>query len=269
MSTTDSIAERLFDDVIETGPFPIRFPAKRSSLDQDEERCEVRIDDRWQRVRFHDYASVYKIPGLYETLFYRTLRCNSPAQVAELLGAVLLEQGEPPEALSVVDLGAGNGIMGEALHALGTRRVVGIDLIAEAEMAAARDRPWVYNDYVVTDMTAPPPAVQRRLEAAEFNAMTSVAALGFGDIPPEAFFNTYNLVADGGWLAFNIKEGFLKDADATGFSGLIHRMTRRACMQIEMYKRYCHRLNVAGEPLHYIAVVARKLGPIPRSLLEE
>lgn len=42
-----------------------------------------------------------------------------------------------------------------------------------------------------------------------FNCLTSVAALGFGDIPPRAFFEALRLVATNGWVALNLKETFL------------------------------------------------------------
>ncbi|MEX0704124.1 MAG: methyltransferase domain-containing protein [Planctomycetales bacterium] len=266
MKTTDSPSGAVFDEIIENGPFPIRFP-NRCELDQDEEWCEVEIKDQWQRIRFHDYSDVYRIPGLYETIFYRTLRCNSPSKVADLLREVLVEHGFDPEELRVLDLGAGNGMMGEALQCLGSRNLVGVDIIPEACEAARRDRPWVYNDYVVADLTDLTDGERRTLEDARFNAMTTVAALGFGDIPQAAFYTAYNLVGDGGWVAFNIKEDFLKDKDQSEFSGLIGRMTRRGVLQIEAYKRYCHRLNISGKPLYYIAVVGQKLRDIPESEL--
>ena len=43
--------------------------------------------------------------------------------------------------------------------------------------------------------------------------MTSVAALGFGDVPPEVFTAAFDLVEDGGWVAFTIKEDFLDGGD--------------------------------------------------------
>ncbi|MEX0717103.1 MAG: methyltransferase domain-containing protein [Planctomycetaceae bacterium] len=255
-----------FDEIIENGPFPIRFPG-RTELDQDEEWCEVEIDGEWRRIRFHDYSDVYRIPGLYETIFYRTLRCNSPSKVAELLRDVLVEHGGDPQDLRVLDLGAGNGMMGEAVQNLGSRNIVGVDIIEEAAEAARRDRPWVYNDYLVADLTDLDDGEHHSLREAEFNSLTTVAALGFGDIPQAAFYTAYNLVEDGGWIAFNIKEDFLKDEDQSEFSGLISRMTRKGVLQIEAYKRYCHRLNIAGEPLYYISVVGQKLRDIPQAAL--
>ncbi len=256
-----------FEEIIEGGPFPIRFPKKRD-LDQDEEWCQVKVDDEWNKVRFHDYDHVYRIPGLYETIFYRTLRCNSPRKVVGLLEETLQEHAEPAEELAVLDVGAGNGMVGEVLQTLGIRKIVGVDIIPEAKEAAERDRSWVYNDYFVADMTALEPEVERGLQSWEFTALTIVAALGFGDIPPEAFFTSFNLIQDGGWITFNIKEDFLKDQDQGGFSGLMNRLTRRNVIQMEAYKRYCHRLNIAGEPLYYIAAVAQKINDIPREMMD-
>lgn len=264
----DERQSNLFDDVIENGPFPIRFP-RRNELGQDEEWCEVQIDGKWEKVRFHDYHEVYKIPGLYETIFCRTLRCNSPTTVVSLLQDILSENIFPAEDLKALDVGAGNGMVGEALQHLGSRNIIGIDIIPEAKEAAIRDRPWVYNDYLVADLTDLTAEQSSKLEEIPFNCLTTVAALGFGDIPPAAFFTAYNLVENGGWIAFNIKEDFLQDDDATGFAKLINLMTRRGILQIEAYKRYCHRLDITGGPLHYIAVVGKKIQDIPASLLDE
>jgi SAM-dependent methyltransferase len=256
-----------FEAVIESGPFPIRFP-RRGALDQDEEWCEVEVDGAWRRIRFHDYDQVYRIPGLYETIFYRTLRCNSPAYVAELLRDTLLEQGLDPAHLRVLDLGAGNGMMGEVLQTLGTREIVGVDLLEEAREATERDRPWVYNDYLAVDLAHLDDARRERLERVGFNALATVAALGFGDIPPQALRTAFNLVCDGGWVAFNIKDSFLRDDDASGFARLIQRMLRENVLQMWATKRYCHRLNVSGEPLYYVAAVAQKLRDIPASFVD-
>ena len=39
----------------------------------------------------------------------------------------------------------------------------------------------------------------------------TVAALGYGDIPPQAFAEAFNLISDHGWVAFNIKDRFLQE----------------------------------------------------------
>ena len=100
------------------------------------------------------------------------------------------------------------------------------------------------------------------------NALVTVAALGFGDIPPRAFGEAFNLIEDDGWLAFNIKENFLDDgADSTGFSRLIARLLDRGILEERAEKNYRHRNSTSGNPLKYVALVARKRGDIPEDLL--
>lgn len=256
-----------FEEVIHTGPFPIRFP-KGAHLSQDEEWCEVQWDGKWNKIRFHDYREVYKIPGLYETIFYRTLRCNSPNQVAGCLGEVLKEQNVSPSALRVLDLGAGNGMAGEALQTLGARKIIGCDILPEGKMATLRDRPWVYEKYLVGDFTNLTEDQDKLLRAYNLNTLCIVAALGFGDIPPLAFFNAFNYISDPGLVAFNIKDEFLKKGrGGSSFASLINLMIQEEIIDLLLLKRYQHRLSVTGDPLYYAAIVARKNHDIPKDLL--
>jgi SAM-dependent methyltransferase len=232
-------------------------------LDQDEEWCDAVLGGTRVRIRFHDYHRIYEVPGLYEQLFYDTLECTSPRVVRGLLARALEEQGMDPAELRVLDVGAGNGMVGEELRALGAGTVHGVDIIEEAARAAARDRPGVYDDYLVTDLTALGPAQREELAACKFNTMTAVAALGFGDIPPAAFATAFNLVETPGLIAFTIKEDFVAAHDATGFNRLINRMFAEEVFTPLADKHYRHRLSVRGEPLYYIAFVARKLRDIP------
>lgn len=250
---------QIFEEIIKNGPFPIRFP-KADSLDQDQEWCEVKIDGNWERIRFHDYNEIYNIPGLYETIFYRTLGTNSPYRMSEFLNSALKEKKIAPEQLKVLDFGAGNGMSGEALQNIGVRTIVGSDLLKEAKMANWRDRPWVYADYFAQDFTNLDnnEKILQQLKDYNFNCLLTVAALGFGDIPPEAFYEAYNLIADGGLVVFNIRDEFLKLKNRKGFSKLIHYMLQEELMEIEIYKRYQHRYNIHGEPLYYVGIVATK-----------
>ena len=252
-------------------PLEIRFPAGDSEVDQDEEWCEVSYDGTTRRIRFHDYAAVYSVPGLYERIFYDELACESPQTVCGLLGDELDRANADPTGLRVLDVGAGNGMVGDELAKLGVDSIVGVDIIPEAAEAARRDRPGVYDDYFVVDLTDMPADTRERLEERRFNCLTSVAALGFGDMPPRAFAEAYNLVADGGWVAFNIKEDFLgnEDGNGTGFASLIRRMLREEPLDLLGKRRYRHRLSMALEPLHYVAIVARKQRDVPRDWLDE
>jgi len=244
--------------------FRIRLYSTSSALDQDEESFEFEHRGKTRRLRIHDYADLYRIPGLYEALVYDKLECNSPTRIAELIDSVLIDWPHDPSDLRVLDLGAGNGIMAEKLRRIGVGHIIGLDLLPEAAMAAQRDRPNVYDDFVVADLTALPDNDRERLEEARLDCLVTVAALGFGDIPPEAFATAFNLISTQGWLAMTIKEGFLDpNVDDSGFARLVRQLIDEGIIEIQAHQRYCHRISIDGEQLFYLAVIARKMADIP------
>jgi len=237
----------------------LRLPPRADAgITQDEEWCEVTIDGERRRIRFHDYAEIYEIPGLYEALFYEALECCSPRTVRSLLETELERADFDPTELVALDLGAGNGIVGEELLDLGARTIVGVDIVEAAAEAVERDRPDVYDEYLVADLTRLSPDEHERLSDRPFNCLTSVAALGFGDIPPQAFTAAYGLLEPGGWIGLTIKEDFLATEDPTGFQMLIRRMLEDGSLDLRAKRRYRHRLSSLGEPLHYVAMIATK-----------
>jgi SAM-dependent methyltransferase len=245
----------------------IRLPPRRdlgvhNEPDQDQEWCEIRVDGAWRRIRFHDYNEIYEIPGLYEALFERQLQCDSPRRVVELLTDVVRSRGESVADLRVLDLGAGNGMVGERLAAEGAGPILGLDIIEEARGAAERDRPGVYAEYVVADMTHPTEAQHAALERFKPNCLTTVAALGFGDVPQAAFANSWNAVRDGGWVAFNLKAQFMQHPDESEFGQLIWQMLEANTLEMHASRRYAHRLSIGGMPIDYMTFVGRKNGPV-------
>jgi len=246
----------------------LRLPDNGARMSQDAEWCEIRENGSWRRVRFHDYGEIYERPGLYEYLFYDLLECQSPRRVVGLLGEVHADL-DSKDPLRVIDFGAGNGLVGKELRRIGAVEVVGMDILEEARAAARRDLPGVYSDYLVADMTAPEKLVDQRLRALRPNALTCVAALGFGDIPPRAYYNAASYVSIGGLLAFNIKEEFLDARYTYGFAEMMRQMLNGGVVRLEATRRYRHRNSAAGEPIFYTAMVATKLKEIPESMLVE
>lgn len=246
---------------IESEEIDVSFPAVGAGDRQDREWCEVRIDGETRRIRFHDYHEIYAIPGLYERLFYEELKCDSPRTVCSMLVEAHIEGGRPATELNVLDVGAGNGMVGEELKRRGVGAVVGVDIIEEAAEAVERDRPDVYEDYLVLDMTDIPEPEHRQLRSHGFNALTCVAALGFDDIPPDVFANAFDLISPGGLIGISIKEEFMSPEDQSGFSQLIRGGLEDGTIQLRAQRRYRHRLSVDGEPLNYIALVAEKGNP--------
>jgi SAM-dependent methyltransferase len=245
--------------------YVLHLPKKhaRAELDQDQEWCEIQIAGKRRRIRFHDYAKIYAVPGLYERLFAEQLECDSPRVVTELLAAELAASRLKTSELTALDFGAGNGMVGELLAELAIDDIVGVDLLPEARDAAHRDRPGLYEDYYALDLTRLGPSDRRDLMRHDFDLMTCVAALGFGDIPPLAFAEAFNLVGSPGWIAFNIRDRFFEDEDPGGFGSFIARMFREGVVTERMRKRYTHRISVTGEPLQYVAIVAEKHDDVP------
>lgn len=242
----------------------ISFPEHGGGFrEQDEEWCEVVIDGEATRMRFHDYAAIYEVPGLYERLFYEELECQSPQTVREVLDEALEEVEVDAGELRVLDVGAGNGMVGEQLEELGAEKIIGVDIVEAAAAATERDRPGLYDDYHVVDLTEIPDPVDRALKDVEFNCMTSVAALGFGDIPPEAFAGAYQYVADGGLVGLSIKADFVSAEDRSGFAELITAAIDDGSLEVRASRRFVHRLSAAGAPIDYVALAAEKKGELP------
>ena len=255
---------------IDTNVEEIRIPKlspKQNNISQDKEWFEVRVGGYLKRIRFHDYGKLYEIPGLYEKIFYEELKCCSPSVVVNLLEDVASDFGENTDEFKVLDVGAGNGMVGDELDNIGVDSVMGVDILPEAKKATFRDRPEIYDDYLVTNLADMSKKHEIKLEEEDFNCLTTVAALGFGDIPPIAFLRALDFIETPGWLAFNIKENFLHEDDTSGFCRLIRQMNSEKLMQIQCYRRYRHRISITGKPLYYVAMIAKKLKDVPNTLL--
>lgn len=247
----------------------IQFPPQdANNLGQDEVSFHLVEGDRRLTLRFHDYDQIYLRPGLYEQVFYDRLKCSSPKKVGELLKSALDASKQNFSEMRVLDLGAGNGMVGELMKAYGVARLIGADIIPEAKDACYRDRPGIYDEYYVADFTNLKPEVIEEIDDWSIDCLTSVAALGFGDIPPQAFFQALQFVAEGGWAAFNIKETFLDKSDTSGFSRLIRELIFSEYLDIHHLERYRHRLSMEGTPLYYFALVGQKTASIPLDFLE-
>lgn len=250
--------------------YRIQFPvAESSNLTQDEAYFFLWEGKKKRKIRFHDYDEIYKVPGLYEQLFYDRLKCQSPKKVAEILESSVAQSNQNFSELRVLDLGAGNGMMGEELKRYGVSRLVGVDIIRDAELATERDRPSVYDAYYTEDFTRLKPAIRDEIASWSLDCLTTIAALGFGDIPPEAFIQAFNIIQSEGWVAFNIKETFLAKSDTSGFSNMMRELIFSEYLDLYHLERYRHRLSIDGRPLYYFAIAGRKTADIPKKFLKQ
>lgn len=247
----------------------IQFPATDvRELSQDEVYFYLIAGNEKTRLRLHDYDRIYEIPGLYEQVVYERLRCQSPSTVANVLKYALSQSDQRFSELRVLDFGAGNGVAGEELKQHGVSRLVGVDIIPQAEAATERDRPGTYDAYYVADFCNLSAEERDEIGSWSFNVLVSVAALGFGDIPARAFVTALNIINDDGWVAFNIKESFLDRRDESGFSRLIRELIFSKYLDLYHLQRYQHRLSIEGQPLFYFALGGKKTAHVPDSFLE-
>lgn len=247
----------------ESTEYTIHLPElPAAALDQHEEYFELEQGGERRRIRLHDYEEIFQVPGLYEQVYAESLQCDSPRIVVDLLHDALRDGGHEPGALQVLDFAAGNGMVGEELARVDAGAIVGIDLLEAAKEAAERDRPDVYDAYHAVDLTDLSDSEQRELSRHDFNALTCVAALGFGDVPASAFGAAFDLVEDGGWVAFNIRDRLLSDADGSEFAHVLATALSDGTIDERARVTYQHRVNVGGDPLNYLAVVGRKQGEL-------
>lgn len=247
----------------------IQFPKQDThSLDQNEAFFYLITPEGRRKIRFHDYNELYKIPGLYEQLFYDRLKSISPQKVTEILQSVVSQSNYNFTELRVLDLGAGNGMMGEVLKKNGISRLVGVDIIPEAFEAVGRDRPGIYDAYYVADFCNLSDDEYQEISSWSFNCMTTVATLGFEDIPVKAFIEAFNITKSEGWIAFNIKETFLDHSDNRGFSKTIRELIFSKYLDLYHLTKYRHRLSIEGEPIYYFAIAGRKNADVPTDFLK-
>ena len=242
--------------------FAVRFPRASSILDLDEEYFTVVQGQQELKIRLHDYHEVFAIPGLYELVYCKMLKGVSHKKLSALLLEEVVREGCAPSELRALDLGAGNGLVGEMLIKKGVAAVVGLDIITEARAAAMRDRPDIYDEYYVDNVLNLAAPTREKLEKRGLNCLVCGSALGFGDVSSAALQAAFNLISDGGWVAFNIEERFNKPGNSSGFHQLIHRAEKSGALDIRVRERYCHRISMAGYPIHYVAVVGLKRSEI-------
>ncbi|MEJ2867076.1 hypothetical protein WCD74_04825 [Actinomycetospora sp. OC33-EN08] len=221
---------------------------------QGEEQFLLRRDGGEQRVVLHDYATVYAVPGLYEEVVQRQLQCASPATVADALVEAGASIGLAPEALRAFDLGAGNGVVGEEMAARGVTVVVGADGIGEARDAAHRDRPGLYDHYLVGERLEG--AEVARLVAEErLNALVAAGAVGEGHVPVDALDELWSAFPSGSVIALTLKDAHPDDHDVSDVEAMVRG---RSDTEIVVQRRFRHRLSMAGAELYYVVLAAVK-----------
>jgi len=226
--------------------------------DQTEESLVVRhADGRTESFRLHEYDRVYAVPGLYEEVVQRRLECASPTVLAtSLVEQVRLHGGDPAD-LRVLDIGAGNGVVGEELQRAGVGgTLIGMDSAAGARTAAERDRPGLYREYLVGDLSDLPLA--SLVATHDLNCLAGAGALGLGHISAASFDAAWQTFPTGSWCAITIGEAAFDDASDELGAYLAELRAGGHGTEVVHLSRFRHRLRMSGAPIHYHLLVARR-----------
>lgn len=239
--------------------FQIRLPENIEDLPINEEYFFIIENGVERRLKLHDYAEVYRIPGLYNYLALEKLYYRSPEVLASILSETLKDSGDSMENLSLLELGAGSGLFGQAVTKLGVRSIIGIDIVPEAAEAARRDCPGTYQDYFTEDLTLLSTPTRDILKAQKLNGFVCCSALSDGHIPSKAFATGVNLIQTQGWVLFNLaKTSYECDRNCPEFVRFYRQAIKQGYLKVYGTKYYLHRRFFNGQPLEYVAILAKK-----------
>jgi hypothetical protein len=207
-------------------------------------------------VHLHDYERLYEVPGLYEHIVQGLLGCLSPQFAARGVALALARLELDPADLTLLDLGAGTGLVGELVRELGIENVVGLDALAAARAACLRDRPTIYSDYLVGDLAKPTPQLLLRLRDHHLTGLVSAGALGGTHAPATALVRAIELLPAGAPVVFTIDERWMQVDGPGGFRATVARLLASGALRLLERSRFRHRLTTAGAPIHYELLIA-------------
>jgi SAM-dependent methyltransferase len=207
-------------------------------------------------VHLHEYERVYAVPGLYEHVVQDLLQCRSPQVAAEGFVRAAASLGLEPGSMTVLDVGAGTGLVGELVRQGGVANVVGVDSLSAARTACLRDRPGVYAEYVVGDFE-PGDGLREEMRAQELGGLVSAGAFGGAHATPRALENALAILPPGAPVAFTIDERWMDESDPEGFGAAVERLVVDGALMVTERTRFRHRVTTTGEPIYYQLVVGR------------
>jgi hypothetical protein len=153
--------------------------------------------------------------------------------------------------MTVLDVGAGTGLIGELLLRGGVKRMVGVDALPAARAACKRDRPGVYTSYLIGDLASGNSELCSELREHGLGGLVSAGALGGTHAPPAALANALAIVAPGAPVALTIDERWMGASDPDSFGFAVERLVAQGGLKVVQRTRFRHRITTTGEPIFY------------------
>ena len=158
----------------------------------------------------------------YDRDFAGVMAYRSPAEVARVFAAL---GGTGP----VLDVGAGTGLVGQALAEAGIGPVDGLDISAEMLAIAAEKK--VYRSTITADLTQVLP-----LPDSAYSGCISAGTFTTGHVGPEAFGELLRVTRPGAVFAVTVHSAFYKAAGfAAYFATLGDRITEFRTEPFDIY----------------------------------
>jgi hypothetical protein len=238
--------------------YDVHYDAPETSR-QSDEFFWATVDGQKQRFNIHDYATLYRVPWLYDIALYHNLVCRTPTEMSAAIDKVWTEAGVDRSSLRALELGAGSGAFGHELrHTLRIPHLEAIDICAEAAEAADRDRAGLYDAYHIDDLTDLSPAAEVALYQAEFNVVAMASATGWGNhIPMSGFEQSFDLLSRGGWFIFHVKPND-PDPECIELCAWVDGKVANGKLEQAYRGSHFHRKSSNGADIYYDVVMGIK-----------
>lgn len=183
------------------------------------ENIARRIERRWRQA--YDNQTEADLKAFYDDWAdtydsdHDAIGCFHHVTAAELLAGHL-----PDRQAAIVDIGAGTGLVGQALHRLGYRNLTAVDF-SEGILDRAMEK-GVYRAASVLNLNEP-------LETVRDDRYAAAAAVGvfsYGQVQARALDELVRIVAPGGYIVLTLREDFF-DEDAMGVRSRIEALAAR------------------------------------------
>ncbi len=199
-------------------------------------RIPPKVDDKSARLLERAYglssdADTHELyrdwAETYDKTMLEGLGYLSPRLVSRLLADHVSDKSVP-----VLDVGAGTGLAGQELAALGFTRIDAVDY--SADMLAVAAGRAIYTNLIEADLTKP-----LDIADATYDAAVCTGTFTHGHVGPSCLAELFRIIAPGGLFAFSINTGVWIDG---GFetelkrlekSGVVRLVTRRAGVNYE------------------------------------
>ncbi|ESZ04825.1 hypothetical protein X735_32395 [Mesorhizobium sp. L2C085B000] len=239
--------------------YSIRSVFSLERAKQSDEVFIANVNGKDFHFSMHDYGEMYKIPNLYDAMIYGHLRCETPFALAREFGRILFEHRVDPSALRVLEVGAGSGAFAEAVRlAMPIGRMVGLDIIEQARVAADRDRPGIYDGYIVADLCALSSEAKAEIASLSPNCVGVASATGWNNhIPVAGFERAFSVLEPGGWFIFHVKPND-PDPECVALLQWIEAKVKTSYIVDSKRGKIFHRMSVHGERIYYDYVIGRK-----------